>query len=89
MSHEEFNEKLGTVGKHRATMWIPENLLNEGTYVVQIVLSTMMPLTIHFSQPEALVFSVVVDIMNARQLDYNQKIPGVVRPRLKWETVQT
>lgn len=88
MSHEEFNEKLGIVGKHRATMWIPENLLNEGTYVVQIVLSTMMPLTIHFSQPEALVFSVVVDIMNARKLDYNQRIPGVVRPRLKWETIQ-
>ncbi len=88
MSHEEFNEKLGIVGKHRATMWIPENLLNEGTYVVQLVLSTMMPLIIHFSQQEALVFSIIPDIMNARKLDYNQKVPGVVRPRLKWETEQ-
>jgi lipopolysaccharide transport system ATP-binding protein len=88
MSHEEFDEKLGVVGKHRATMWIPENLLNEGTYVAGVVLSTMMPLTIHFSQQDALVFSVVEDIMNARKSDFNQKIPGIVRPRLKWETVQ-
>lgn len=88
MSHEEFDEKLSAVGKHRATMWIPENLLNEGTYVVHVVLSTMMPLTIHFSQAEALIFSVVPDIINARKLDYNQKVPGVVRPRLKWENLQ-
>ena len=88
MSHEEFDEKLGAVGKHRAIMWIPENLLNEGTYVAGVVLSTMVPLTIHFSQQDALVFSVVEDIMNARKSDFNQKIPGIVRPRLKWETVQ-
>lgn len=73
MSHEEFDEKLGAVGKHRAIMWIPENLLNEGTYVAGVVLSTMVPLTIHFSQQDALVFSVVEDIMNARKSDFNQK----------------
>ncbi|MBU4223713.1 ABC transporter ATP-binding protein [Patescibacteria group bacterium] len=88
MSHEEFNEKLGTAGKHRATMWIPENLLNEGTYIAGIVLSTMTPLTIHFSQQDALMFNVIEDIINSRKLDFNQKIPGVVRPRLKWENIQ-
>ncbi len=88
ISHEEFDEKLGTTGKHRATMWIPENLLNEGTYIAGIALSTMRPLKIHFYKQEALVFNVVEDIMNSRQLDFNQKIPGVVRPRLKWENIQ-
>ncbi|MBU3968888.1 ABC transporter ATP-binding protein [Patescibacteria group bacterium] len=88
MSHEEYDKKLGAVGKHRTTMWIPENLLNDGTYVAQIVVSTMKPLRIHLSQQEALVFSVVEDIMNSQKNDFNQKVPGVVRPRLKWETVQ-
>lgn len=88
ISHEEFDEKLGTIGKHRATMWIPKNLLNEGTYVAGIALSTMRPLKIHFYKQEALVFNVVEDIMNSRKLDFNQKIPGVVRPRLEWENLK-
>ena len=85
ISHAEFDEKLGEVGKHRATMWIPEDLLNEGTYIAGVALSTMRPLKIHFYQQDALTFNVVEDIMNSRKLDFNQKIPGVVRPRLKWE----
>ncbi|KKU82107.1 MAG: ABC transporter [Parcubacteria group bacterium GW2011_GWA1_47_8] len=85
ISHEELDEKLGTVGKHRATMWIPENLLNEGTYIAGIALSTMRPLKIHFYRQDALVFNVVEDIMHSRKMDFNQKIPGVVRPRLKWD----
>ncbi|MHB1117903.1 MAG: ABC transporter ATP-binding protein [Minisyncoccota bacterium] len=88
INHEEFDEKLGTPGKHRATMWIPENLLNEGTYIAGIALSTMRPLKVHFYQQEALMFNVVEDIMNSRKLDFNQKIPGVVRPRLKWENIK-
>ncbi len=88
ISHEDFDEKLSTVGKHRATMWIPENLLNEGVYVAGIALSTMMPLKIHFYQQDALMFSVVEDIMNSKKLDYNQRIPGVVRPRLNWTNIQ-
>lgn len=89
INHEEFDQKLGTLGKHRAIMWIPENLLNEESYIVGIALSTMMPLKIHFYQQDALMFSVVEDIMSpSRKLDYNQKIPGVVRPRLKWENIK-
>ncbi len=87
MNHEEYNKKLGVKGKHRATMWIPENLLNEGTYTAQVVVSTMKPLKIHFSQQEAVVFNVIDNIMNSRKNDFNQKIPGVVRPRLEWENI--
>ncbi|MCR4306657.1 MAG: ABC transporter ATP-binding protein [Candidatus Yonathbacteria bacterium] len=88
ISHAELNEELGVVGKHRAIMWIPKDLLNEGTYAVGIALSTMMPLTIHFYEQEALMFTVVEDIMQTRKSDFNQRIPGVVRPRLVWETTQ-
>lgn len=85
INHEELDEKLSAVGKHRATMWIPKDLLNEGTYIAGIALSTMRPLKIHFYKQEALMFNVVEDIMNSRKSDFNQKIPGVVRPRLKWD----
>ena len=67
-------------------MWIPKDLLNEGTYIAGIALSTMMPLIIHFYEQEALMFTVVEDIMQTRKSDFNQRIPGVVRPRLVWET---
>lgn len=87
INHAELDEKLGTTGMHRATMWIPADLLNEGTYIAGIALSTMRPLKIHFYQPEALMFNVVEDIMNVQKSDFNRKIPGVVRPRLVWENI--
>ena len=88
ISHAALDEKLGTIGKHRVIMWIPKDLLNEGTYIAGIALSTMMPLTIHFYEQEALMFTIVEDIMQTRKGDFNQRIPGVVRPRLVWETTQ-
>ncbi len=87
VSVEEIDEKLGHVGKHRSIMWIPENLLNEGGYLVGIALSTMMPLRIHFYQHDAIMFTVVEDIMKSRKNDFNRRLPGVVRPRLKWENI--
>jgi lipopolysaccharide transport system ATP-binding protein len=85
MSHAVSSENLGKIGEHRAIMWIPANLLNEGIYTATIVLSTMVPLTLHFNVPEAIVFNVVQDIMSAEKFDLNQKVPGVVRPILNWQ----
>ena len=84
ISHAELEEKLGIVGRHKAVMWIPADLLNEGTYIAGIALSTMIPLNVHFYRQDALVFDVVEDIQNSRKLDFNQRIPGVIRPRLQW-----
>ncbi len=85
INHAEFDEKLGTVGEHTSIMWIPEDLLNDTTYVAGIALSSMRPLRIHFYKQDAITFTVAEDIENARQSDFNRRIPGVVRPRLKWE----
>lgn len=85
MSHAEFNEKLSSVGMHKATMWIPANLLNETSYTASVVLSTMVPLIIHFSKSEAIIFDIIEDVMGSRKLDFNQRVPGVVKPRLEWE----
>jgi len=85
INHDQFSEQLGEVGKHTSVMWIPEDLLNDSTYVVGVALSTMRPLKIHFYKPDAITFTVVEDLENSKKDDFNEKIPGVVRPRLKWE----
>jgi len=86
ISVADFDEKLGAVGTHQATAWIPPHIFNEDTYTVGIALSTMLPLRIHFYAQDALAFNVVEDIENVKKNDFNQKLPGVVRPRLTWET---
>lgn len=65
--------------------WIPEHLLNDGTYLVGLALSTMSPLRVHFFAQETLVFDVIEDI-SQRPNKYNQSMPGVIRPNLLWES---
>ncbi|MEK9201809.1 MAG: Wzt carbohydrate-binding domain-containing protein, partial [Patescibacteria group bacterium] len=84
ISHADFHERLDNVGIHKTTAWIPKDLLNDGTYIIGIAISTMMPLQIHLYEREAITFQVVEDIEQAKKMDFNQRIPGVVRPRLKW-----
>ncbi|MEK7180188.1 MAG: ABC transporter ATP-binding protein [Patescibacteria group bacterium] len=85
ISHADFHEKLDNVGIHKTTAWIPKDLLNDGTYIVGVAISTMMPLKIHLYEREAITFQVVEDIEHTKKMDFNQRIPGVVRPRLKWD----
>lgn len=84
ISHADYNDKLDRVGVHKTTAWIPGNLLNEGSYTIGIALSTMVPLKIHCYEREALVFQVLNDIEHAKKHDFNERIPGVVKPRLEW-----
>jgi lipopolysaccharide transport system ATP-binding protein len=86
ISHDDFSEKLDTVGIHKTVAWIPKNLLNNGTYTIGIALSTMIPLQIHLYERDALMFQVVEDIEHVKKNDFNQRIPGVVRPRLEWQS---
>ena len=72
------------VGIHKAIMWIPANLLNEGTYIIGIALSTLSPVKIHFYAQNLISFNIIEDI-NKRSNQYNQAIPGVIRPQLDWE----
>lgn len=85
INHSDVSPQLNKVGKHKATVWIPGNLLNEGTYIIGVALSTIIPLRVHFYERDALVFQVVMNIDTAKDNDFNQRIPGVVRPRLIWD----
>lgn len=87
VSAENKNSKLSKVGIHKAILWIPGNLLNDGTYIIGVALSSPDPVRVHFYEPEALMFEVIEDIGN-RKHDFNQRINGVVRPALNWDTVQ-
>ncbi len=84
ISHADYNENLDKVGIYKSTAWIPANILNNSTYIIGIAVSTMIPLQVHLYEREAIIFQVIEDIDNAKKYDYNQKIPGVVRPKLEW-----
>lgn len=71
-------------GAYLATMWVPDNFLNEGVYVAGIAVSTMSPVRVHFFVPDGIIFSVVDDLNDPSRNEYVQSIPGVIRPKLEW-----
>ncbi|MGQ0828880.1 MAG: ABC transporter ATP-binding protein [Bacteroidota bacterium] len=86
-SSENNDEKLSKKGIHKTIMWIPENLLNDTIYSITLSLTSMKPfLKVHSYVPDALFLNAIEDI-NKRGNDYNQKIPGILRPKLTWETI--
>lgn len=70
-------------GVHNTIVWIPANFLNQGTYVVKVALTTMQPMLVHCSLKEALIFEVIEDL-SARESEYLQHLPGIIRPTLQW-----
>ncbi|KXK05453.1 MAG: polysaccharide/polyol phosphate ABC transporter ATPase [Acidobacteria bacterium OLB17] len=72
-------------GRHKATAWIPGNLLAEGTISVTAAVSTYKPLIVHFVARDAVAFSVVDSLEgDSARGDYAGLLPGVVRPMLEW-----
>jgi len=84
-SSETTHERFQEVGKYKSIMWIPANLLNDGRYLIGIAASTMVPEKIHFYKQEALIFDIVED-MELRDSEYRGSMPGVIRPKLEWQT---
>lgn len=75
-------------GRYLSIMWIPERFLNEGLYVAGIALSTMDPVRAHFHVPDAIMFNVVDDLADPGRHGYAHAIPGVIRPKLEWDTME-
>lgn len=75
------------VGIYETTMLIPGDLLNDGTYYVGLALTTYFKTGSHVNcwDENALSF-VVVDPQgeSSNRYGYTGKIPGPVRPTLKW-----
>ncbi len=75
-------------GKYSATMWIPGNLLAEGSVTVSVAIVEHSPFSIYFHEMDAVAFNVVdkMEGNSARGKDYTGGFPGVVRPKLPWST---
>ncbi len=74
-------------GRFVSTAWIPGNLLAEGTMTVGAAVTTRDPEIVHFFERDAVTFQ-VIDTMDGDSARgrYGGRIPGLVRPLLKWDT---
>ena len=74
-------------GKYVSTVIIPGNFLAEGRMFVGCYILTKNDNVLHVNEQNAISF-LVVDYGegNSARGDYHDKIPGVVRPLLKWST---
>jgi lipopolysaccharide transport system ATP-binding protein len=90
ISHDWFDRWRTTPrekGEYTSTCWIPPNFLADGSVSVTVVVSTYLPLEVHFSESDAVSFTVVDSFEgDAARGDYGGPMPGVVRPILDWET---
>ena len=80
-------DELATIGVHRTICTIPSCLLNKGQYIVKIWATVGVPgIKILVPGTEVLDF----EIHSARQGGAlsSVKLPGVVAPKLTWDTVK-
>ncbi len=74
-------------GRYVSTVWIPGNLLSEGTVIVGAAVSTINPVAVHFYEQETVAFQVIDNLEgDSARGDYVGPIPGLVRPLLPWTT---
>lgn len=76
-------------GIHECKVWIPGNFLAEGLIQVSAAVFTLEPFTVHFQEREILTFNVYDDLKedSARGSKYTGDFPGLLRPKLKWDSV--
>lgn len=73
-------------GHYRSEVVIPGNFLAEGTFLVNVSISTIETGEDHVIEREALVFDVIDNFSGeSARGDYGGDIPGVVRPLFSWK----
>jgi lipopolysaccharide transport system ATP-binding protein len=86
--------QIHTRGIYEAQCILPANFLNQGTYFINIALSSNLNgVHVHFHEINALSFNIrdLIDCVPTRLkingiVAYSGEIPGVVRPLLNWQT---
>jgi len=76
-----------TKGDYVAECYIPANFLNDGTYFIDLALSSFESgVQVHFVDRSVLSFNIRDPIEGTvtRSNGYSGPVPGVVRPHLKW-----
>ncbi len=80
-SIDSFND----IGKYTTKAELPSHFLNDGRYIVGVAMSTLLPHVVHFYERDALQFE-VIENMEYRNTEYRGRMPGTIRPLLKWQT---
>jgi len=82
----EYYTKPHTVGVYQSIVWIPKNLISEGTFIIGVAIFNHEENIIHLHEKEIVFFDVIEDhnslTARGRSVDI---FPGVIRPLLHWE----
>jgi len=86
-SDPEWQRRPRLKGRYMSTVWIPGNLLSEGTVFVSSGITTLDPTIKQFHEHDVVAFQVVdsLDGQSSRG-DWAGPMGGVVRPLFKWTT---
>jgi lipopolysaccharide transport system ATP-binding protein len=73
------------LGVYESIVYIPEKLLNQGDYYLNIGIINLTPRIQHVNVKKILYFKIVEDV-NKREFKYKNKMPGIILPELNWKT---
>ena len=84
----EWRRRPRARGRYASTVWLPGNLLAEGSLIAHVSVMSHHPATVlHAHEPNAVAFQVIDSQSgDSARGDYVGPMPGVVRPLLRWET---
>jgi lipopolysaccharide transport system ATP-binding protein len=84
----EWRRQERACGSYTSTVWVPGNLLAEGSVIGNVSIMSHFPATrLHAREQNAVAFQVVDSPGgNSARGDYVGPMPGVIRPLLKWTT---
>ncbi len=75
-------------GLHSTTAWVPGNLLPEGRFSINIAFSSTSPRDTYLRETEVIYFYVRDPLTGGTvRYDYGTTVPGMMRPRLEWTSV--
>jgi lipopolysaccharide transport system ATP-binding protein len=82
-----WRQRRRPAGRYVSTVWVPGNLLKEGTIFVGVGCETGAPRLFQFWEPDTVAFRVVASRDGDSPWgDYPGEIEGVISPRLQWCT---
>jgi len=87
-TNSEWHRRPRACERYTSTVWIPGNLLAEGTFMAHVSIMSHFPATVlQAHEPNAVAFQVIdSQAGDSARGDYVGPMPGVVRPRLQWTT---
>jgi lipopolysaccharide transport system ATP-binding protein len=80
--------ELHQPGSYLSTCWIPGNLMTEGTFFLRVsIVEIQVPIKVHVFEENILAFQISDPMRNdSARGRIAHSYPGVIRPRLEWET---